>query len=229
MRRLCQRCACDSACCALAARARARSRPESAPARPLPRRSSIRAGYYADPFLTAFVRRPVRRSPLINRGYFVRIAAIDMLIARFLATARARAPGGDGRAQVISLGAGVDTAFWRHCAGAAALAPGAAQRGERASGLPRGALWVEVDFPAITAQKAAVIREWPALRDLVRGASVAAADFERQPDAGAWGRARRKRRRDASARCACERPARAQRRSSGAGRGLSVTRGFGQE
>jgi tRNA wybutosine-synthesizing protein 4 len=30
--------------------------------------SSVNAGYYADPFVGLFVKKPVKRSPLINRG-----------------------------------------------------------------------------------------------------------------------------------------------------------------
>ena len=32
------------------------------------RRSCVNAGYFSDPFVKHFVRRPARRSPVINRG-----------------------------------------------------------------------------------------------------------------------------------------------------------------
>jgi tRNA wybutosine-synthesizing protein 4 len=64
--------------------------------------SAVRAGYYADPFIAQFLRKPLRRSPLINRGYFARIASVDLIVHRFLGICRAM----DTKCQVVSLGAG---------------------------------------------------------------------------------------------------------------------------
>ena len=128
------------------------------------------------------MRRPVRRSPLINRGYYVRIAAVDLIISRFLTAAWSRG-GGTGRAQIVSLGAGVDTGFWRHAAGAAALSESAATSGQVASGLPN-TLWVEIDFPSITSKKAEVIACSPTLRGLAAGRRVAASEFATAPVTG---------------------------------------------
>ncbi len=36
------------------------------------KRSMVRMQYFHDPFLQAFVAKPSRRSPLINRGYYIR-------------------------------------------------------------------------------------------------------------------------------------------------------------
>lgn len=47
-----------------------------------------------------------RRSPLINRGYYARVTAVWELVQRFLSVA-------GEKAQVLSLGAGYDTLFWR--------------------------------------------------------------------------------------------------------------------
>ena len=124
-----------------------------------------------DPFLSCFIRRPGRRSPLINRGYYARVVAVDLFLARFLAVARAT---GDGRAQVLNLGAGVDTAFWRAAAGPA-LQPGA-DAATPASGLPK-TLWVELDFPAVTARKAETIATNERLLSLVAGRATTAADL----------------------------------------------------
>ena len=65
--------------------------------------SAVRHGYYADPYVLEVVKKPVRRSPLINRGYFARVAAVDLIIRRFVELARR---SGDARCQVVNLGAG---------------------------------------------------------------------------------------------------------------------------
>jgi hypothetical protein len=65
--------------------------------------SAVRQGYYADPYVLEIVKKPVRRSPLINRGYFARVTAVDLIVRRFCALARR---GGDARCQVVNLGAG---------------------------------------------------------------------------------------------------------------------------
>ena len=65
--------------------------------------SAVRPGYYVDPYVLEVVKKPVRRSPLINRGYFARVAAVDLILRRFTALTRRL---GDARCQVVSLGAG---------------------------------------------------------------------------------------------------------------------------
>ena len=95
-------------------------------------RSCIRLGYFADPFLHHFVRRGAKRAPLINRGavcecwseagltagtseldpragYFARFAAFDQLTRAFLQ----RCSQAGAACQILSVGAGFDSAFWR--------------------------------------------------------------------------------------------------------------------
>lgn len=48
------------------------------------KRSAIRKGYYRDPYLRHFVRKPSNRCALINRGYYLRVTVIRRLIARYL-------------------------------------------------------------------------------------------------------------------------------------------------
>lgn len=67
-------------------------------------------GYYQDPYIEHFLSAKVRQSmpkkaPEINRGYFARSVSIAYIVEKFIA----RHPG----AQIISLGAGYDTLFWR--------------------------------------------------------------------------------------------------------------------
>lgn len=70
-----------------------------------PLRSAKNLGYLEDPFLAPLYRSPaVRKPPLINVGTHHRSYAIDRLVDRFLAC---------GGRQIVSLGAGSDTRFWR--------------------------------------------------------------------------------------------------------------------
>ncbi|MEW5297761.1 MAG: hypothetical protein WDW36_000945 [Sanguina aurantia] len=46
--------------------------------------SCVKAGYFQDEFTPLFVRRAVRRSPLINRGYYARHAGLQQLLDQFL-------------------------------------------------------------------------------------------------------------------------------------------------
>ncbi|BBG97333.1 Leucine carboxyl methyltransferase, partial [Prunus dulcis] len=48
--------------------------------------SCVKKGYMKDDYVHLFVRRPVRRSPIINRGYFARWAALRKLLNQFLDT-----------------------------------------------------------------------------------------------------------------------------------------------
>lgn len=57
--------------------------------------SCVRHGYFQDAFVHHFVRRPTRRSPLINRGYYSRYAALRNLLLQFLALG-AQQPDGSG-------------------------------------------------------------------------------------------------------------------------------------
>ena len=168
-------------------------------------------GYFNDPFMSYFVRKAQRRSPLINRGerpaarapgrrrrgggartaaaargvcarhqrglcaraprcsprprpplargrpagYFARVAAIDLILRRFLAVTRRT---GDGRGQIVSLGCGMDSTFFRLWADGACAG---------------GASYFEVDFPEVTARKAAIIRRHAVLQACVAGAMPA--------------------------------------------------------
>ncbi|CAI5489614.1 unnamed protein product [Closterium sp. Naga37s-1] len=101
----------------------------------IPGLSCVTKGYFQDPFVKLFVRRPARRSPVIHRGYFARWAALQQLVDQFLSVNgsahnedRAQNPSSDQESQgesrkstggtdvtlqIISLGAGFDTLFFR--------------------------------------------------------------------------------------------------------------------
>ncbi|KAI8938826.1 hypothetical protein NX059_004688 [Plenodomus lindquistii] len=70
--------------------------------------SCVELGYLEDPYAKLFAtQQTVRRLPLLNRGTYVRTSAIDRLVAKFLET------DPSSTKQIISLGAGTDTRFFR--------------------------------------------------------------------------------------------------------------------
>ncbi|KAF2640289.1 leucine carboxyl methyltransferase [Massarina eburnea CBS 473.64] len=70
--------------------------------------SCVELGYLDDPYAELFATQAsTRRLPLLNRGTYVRTSAIDNLVDRFLTTSPTSPK------QVISLGAGTDTRFFR--------------------------------------------------------------------------------------------------------------------
>ena len=72
------------------------------------RLSAVEAGYLDDPFAKYFVLgEGQRRFPIINRGTYIRTTAIDNLVTQFLSKNPAE------EKQIISLGAGSDTRFFR--------------------------------------------------------------------------------------------------------------------
>jgi [phosphatase 2A protein]-leucine-carboxy methyltransferase len=74
--------------------------------------SAVQKGYLQDPFVKPMVPRvhlQPPRPPLINVGTFVRSTAIDSLVNSWLElTKLTKKP-----CQIVSLGAGSDTRFWR--------------------------------------------------------------------------------------------------------------------
>ncbi|KAF9529715.1 S-adenosyl-L-methionine-dependent methyltransferase [Crepidotus variabilis] len=105
--------------------------------------SAVKQGYLLDPFAKHLVPRahllPLR-PPLINIGTYVRTAAIDSLVDQWLELAEKASQ----TCQIISLGAGSDTRFWRIASG------------KLSDGL---GTYVEVDFPEITTKKAMAIKK----------------------------------------------------------------------
>ena len=93
--------------------------------------SAVNTGYIQDPFATQFLKRSQhqKRSPLLNRGTYLRCTAIDRVVAAFIRR--------HGDCQVVSFGAGCDSRFLNL---------------KVAGSNPR--LYIEIDFPQITARKA---------------------------------------------------------------------------
>jgi O-methyltransferase involved in polyketide biosynthesis len=127
-------------------------------------RSAVNLGYLEDAFSRHFVSAAAeqRRSPLINRGTFARISAVQLLVRRFLAIGLTETSGeaasgagssGDFSRQVLSLGSGFD--------------PTALQL--QHEGDLCDAAYFELDFLAVTQRKAEVIQREPQLMAALTG------------------------------------------------------------
>ncbi|KAF4552518.1 Leucine carboxyl methyltransferase-like protein [Elsinoe fawcettii] len=118
------------------------------------RMSAVSLGYLDDPFAQAFAPfPPPRRYPLINRGTYVRTSAIDSLIGAFL-----EVDSGTPK-QIISLGAGSDTRFFR-------LAK------------VKSLIYHEIDFAANTTSKISKIRSSPLLKHALKNDEVLGDGFQ---------------------------------------------------
>ncbi|KAF2703118.1 leucine carboxyl methyltransferase [Pleomassaria siparia CBS 279.74] len=94
--------------------------------------SCVELGYLHDPYAKLFATQAsTRRLPLLNRGTYVRTSAIDNLVDRFMTT------DPETRKQIVSLGAGTDTRYFRL----------------RDKYLDAQIVYHEIDFPANTAAK----------------------------------------------------------------------------
>jgi O-methyltransferase involved in polyketide biosynthesis len=114
--------------------------------------SASQLGYFSDPFVQFFVKAPSRRMPIINRGYYARVASVESLVHKFLGAS-------EGKKQVVILGAGLDTMFFRlkSCEAVA------------------NAEYFELDFPDVTMQKVSTIKRRKPLNGLL--GLGAASDF----------------------------------------------------
>ncbi|MES1907437.1 MAG: hypothetical protein MHM6MM_000552 [Cercozoa sp. M6MM] len=63
-------------------------------------------GYIDDPFIQHLARQKAKRAPVINRGYFVRVAAFERLCCEFIEST-------NSPTQIVSLGAGLDSLYFR--------------------------------------------------------------------------------------------------------------------
>ncbi|KAH9944582.1 leucine carboxyl methyltransferase [Amylocystis lapponica] len=109
----------------------------------LARLSAVQKGYLSDPYIRSFVPRAhlqPARPPLINVGTYVRSEGVDALVNQWLELAEQEgAP-----CQIVSLGAGSDTRFWR-------IATGPRRQWLRT--------YIELDFAENTTKKAMAIRK----------------------------------------------------------------------
>ncbi|XP_006821825.1 leucine carboxyl methyltransferase 1-like [Saccoglossus kowalevskii] len=105
------------------------------------KRFAIQQGYWRDPYLQFLVKAAERKAPEINRGYYVRTHGIKYLLEDFIKKT-------ESNCQIISLGAGFDTLFWRL---------------KDEGLLPK--TYVELDFRAVTSRKCYYIKSRSQLLD----------------------------------------------------------------
>ncbi|RFU76162.1 leucine carboxyl methyltransferase [Trichoderma arundinaceum] len=110
---------------------------------------SVERLYYSNepPFFRYFVPKFQRRAPLINRGYWLRLRAIDVIVQKFLNKATA------GKKVIINLGCGSDVLPWQCHA--------------RYSTLNNDVLFIDVDYPELIQKKRAIVLKTPELRSLL--------------------------------------------------------------
>lgn len=109
----------------------------------LARLSAVKKGYLTDSFIGHLVPRSqlqLPRPPLINVGTYVRSYSIDHLVEEWISISKQE----HKPCQIVSLGAGSDTRFWR-------IATGPYSDYLR--------VYAELDFPEVTVKKAMSIRK----------------------------------------------------------------------
>ncbi|CAI5792445.1 leucine carboxyl methyltransferase 1 isoform X1 [Podarcis lilfordi] len=104
------------------------------------KRYAVNVGYWKDPYLDYFVRLPKeRKAPEISRGYYARVQGVGRLLKAFLQKTECNC-------QIINLGAGMDTLFWK-------------LKDENLLPIK----YFEVDFPSIVTRKIHNIKSKPPL------------------------------------------------------------------
>ncbi|XP_006819091.1 tRNA wybutosine-synthesizing protein 4-like [Saccoglossus kowalevskii] len=102
-------------------------------------------GYFKDDYLKLFVGKSSRRSPLINRGYYIRAKAVDHIVNKYLQLENEK------NKQIVSLGAGFDAAYFRL----------------KHSGCLNKCVYIEVDFVHVAQRKSIIIESKHELSSLI--------------------------------------------------------------
>jgi len=110
--------------------------------------NTVERGYYDDPFIRYFARKGSRKSPLINRGTWVRVQSVYDSVDRFLETYRE-----SSCRQIISLGSGFDSLYFQL---------------QRKGLLREGDRFLDVDYETVISKKVEIIRTNPELRAALR-------------------------------------------------------------
>lgn len=124
----------------------------------LSKASIVELGYFNDPFLKLFCKRIARRSPLIHRGYYIRAMAIDHVLKSFLNNTQ-------GQLQIISLGAGFDTSYFR-------------LKSQHRELFANRCRYIEVDFPDVVKRKQELVMRNEALVQMIGEFSICTQDGE---------------------------------------------------
>jgi O-methyltransferase involved in polyketide biosynthesis len=136
--------------------------------------AAVDKGYYWDAFLPAFatVSHGNRQShrhvqPIIKRGTHARVCCMDRAVTSFVELVVARRDP-HSPIQVVVLGCGKDTTFFRHQEGRLTSVGGdeknaAPNTNSEAPSSSNKVHWFEVDHPAVIQEKASIIRANPSL------------------------------------------------------------------
>ncbi|KAG2175546.1 hypothetical protein INT43_001193 [Umbelopsis isabellina] len=125
------------------------------------RMSAASLGYIEDPFVHFFVKRPVQRPPIINRGSYLRVMALTDIVQQFLQCSDI-----SHKKQIVSLGAGFDTRYFLLKAG---IIPVDSKTQFK---------YFEIDFPEMTAKKAFTIKRQNKLASmLINPVELSSSDY----------------------------------------------------
>ncbi|KAJ3498723.1 hypothetical protein NLG97_g894 [Lecanicillium saksenae] len=121
---------------------------------------SVERLYYPDEphYFRYFVKKFQRRAPLINRGYWLRLRAIDVIVKQFLLRRST------SQKVVINLGCGSDVLPW--------------QSHVRYGDDCKDALFIDIDYPDLMHKKRAMVMETPQLKELL-GSSFEVSESEK--------------------------------------------------
>lgn len=106
------------------------------------KRSAVVQGYFDDKYLRLFVGAKARRSPLINRGYYLRMKVMDDVLTKSISILSKNYDS----IQIVSLGAGYDTYAFRCLLSCA-----------QKDHYERRLQFFDVDFPAVMKAKATLM------------------------------------------------------------------------
>ncbi|KAH8550415.1 leucine carboxyl methyltransferase 1 [Umbelopsis sp. PMI_123] len=118
------------------------------------RMSAASLGYIDDPFVQFFVKKPIRRPPIINRGSYIRNQALNNVVQQFLQSDIA-----SSKKQIVSLGAGFDTRYFLLKSGKISV-PSVKFK------------YFEIDFPEMITKKASIIRRKTELATMLESPTV---------------------------------------------------------
>lgn len=128
----------------------------------LAKHATAQAKYYKDPFCHIFCEKALLRQqrpryfqPLIKRGTHARVCCMDRALTAFLKAAVQR---GNTAVEIIVLGAGKDTSYWRLVTNSLMGMEEYQKDPRKRSALPK-VHWKEVDHPSVVREKAEMIQK----------------------------------------------------------------------
>lgn len=122
--------------------------------------SAVQAGYFDDPFIKYMIKDKIKikKSPIINRGTYIRTMVIDKFIHSFLQFVNPLE-----KKQIISFGAGSDTRYFNIMS---------------TLGKSVNFIFHELDFSAVTQHKVSIISKTQVLLDIIKSSCDSPDDLE---------------------------------------------------